>query len=84
MLTKEEEVKHSIILLQDATNTLFEKIKSKNIEKEEAIKVESAFLRLIGVVTTGIFKDYKEYKFYCKIVQKEISDHFEKYLRENE
>ena len=84
VLTKEEEVKHSIILLHDVASKLFEKLKSENFTKKKAIEVEFALLKLIGIVATGVFKDYKEYRFYCEAVQKDIADQFKKYSGENE
>ena len=84
MLTKEENVKHTIILLQDSLIRLFDKMKSKNFKKEEMIEAEPAILKLVTIVTTYLFKDHDEYMFYYEIVEKEIVDHFKNYLRENE
>ena len=44
MLTKEEEVKHSIILLHDVASKLFEKLKSENFTKLSNIPKGSALL----------------------------------------
>lgn len=78
MRNKNEEAKHSIILLEDATYSLFKIMKSKKFKKRKLVQIESAFLDLIGVITKGIFKDYQEYRSYCKDVQKEIDEHMMK------
>jgi|TARA_R100000656_G_C3892409_1_gene116865 hypothetical protein len=77
MINKNEELKHSIILLEDATTALFKKMKYKKFKKRKLVQIESAFLDLIGVITKGIFKDYQEYRSYCEDVQKEIDEHME-------
>ena len=77
ILNKKQELKRSVILLESSTRTLFEKIKSKKFKKRKLIQIESAFLDLIGVVIKGVFKDFNEYEFYCKSVQKELNKQME-------
>ena len=82
MLKKEQELKHSIILLEDATISLFEMMKAKKFKKRKLVKIQSAFLDLIHVLTKAIFKDFNEYSFYCKAVKKEVDDHIESMQKE--
>ena len=77
MITKQEELKHSVILLQDATNTLFKKLKHKKFKKRTLVQIESAFMDLIGVITTNTFDDFDEYQLYVKRVKREIHGHIE-------
>ena len=77
MISKEEELKHSVILLQDATKTLFQKLKHKKFKKRTLVQIESAFMDLIGVITTSTFDDFDEYQLYVKRVKREIHGHIE-------
>lgn len=77
MVTREEELKHSIILLKNATTTLFKKLKHKKFKKRKLVQIESAFTDLIGVITTRIFNDFDEYQLYLRRVKKEVHGHME-------
>jgi|LULI01.1.fsa_nt_gb hypothetical protein len=77
MISKQEELKHSVILLQDATKTLFQKLKHKKFKKRTLVQIESAFMDLIGVITTSTFDDFDEYQLYVKRVKREIHGHIE-------
>ena len=77
MISKQEELKDSVILLQDATKTLFQKLKHKKFKKRTLVQIESAFMDLIGVITTSTFDDFDEYQLYVKRVKREIHGHIE-------
>ena len=77
MISKQEELKHSVILLQDATKTLFQKLKHKKFKKRTLVQIESSFMDLIGVITTNNFDDFDEYQLYVKRVKREIHGHIE-------
>ena len=78
------EVKRSVILLEQTTRLLFEILRKKKYKKRKIKIIEDEYMKVLMLVVRSVFKTYEDYKRASLFVNKDLNNFIKQKQKEFE